>query len=158
MKLHPLLFAVSLLVLSIATNGQPYLGNGIKIGDTTDESTIVWVRLTELAEPKWDGLKWIGVTDRDFDVGELGEKQFPEGATLREMEGSLMGTPGSVRLTWWPVNRPRGKERSGWLEVDSNRDFTRNITIDGLKAEQLYELELVERSLILKNFDIIKLL
>ena len=146
MKRHPLLIALSLLVLSIVANGQPYLGNGIKIGDTTDESTIVWVRLTELAEPKWDGLKWLGVTDREFDVGVLGEKQFPKGATLPEMEGSLMGAPGSVRMTWWPENRPKAKERSGWLEVDSNGDFTRNITIDGLKADQLYELEVESRS------------
>ncbi len=89
MKRHPLLIALSLLVLSIVANGQPYLGNGIKIGDTTDASAIVWVRLTELAQPKWEGLKWLGVTDREFDVGVLGEKQFPKGATLPEMEGNL---------------------------------------------------------------------
>ena len=117
MKRHPLLFALSLLVLSIAANGQPYLGNGIKIGDTTDESTIVWVRLTELAEPNWDGLKWLGVTDRDFGVGELGEKQFPKGATLPEMEGSLMGTSGSVRLTWWPVYRPKSRRVVGLKSI-----------------------------------------
>ena len=86
------------------------------------------------------------MTDREFDVGELGEKQFPKGATLPEMEGSLMGAPGSVRLTWWPENQPRAKERSDWLEVDSNGDFTRNINIDGLKADQLYELEVESRS------------
>jgi len=78
MKRPSSLFALSALVLSIAAYGQPYLGNGIKIGDTTDASPIVWVRLTERSEPKWDGLKWLGVTDRSFDVGELGEKQFPQ--------------------------------------------------------------------------------
>ena len=102
--------------------------------------------MTELAQPKWEGLKWLGVTDREFDVGVLGEKQFPEGATLPEMEGNLMGMPGSVRLLWWPDNQPRAREWSGWLEVDSNGDFTRNVTINGLKADQLYELEVESRS------------
>ena len=59
-----------LLITSIsAAHAQPYFGNGIKIGETTTDSTIVWMRLTEQGQPKWDGLNWLGVNDRDFDVG-----------------------------------------------------------------------------------------
>lgn len=141
-----LLFALSFLALLFAAQAQPYFGNGIKIGETTSDSTIVWLRLTEQPEPKWDGLKWLGTEDRDFDVGEFGEKQFPAGAVLDEMEGSLSGIRGSARLSWWPENRPKAKEQTEWLAVDPGSDFTRQALLEGLKPGQRYELQLESRS------------
>lgn len=146
MRLHSILFILAVFIWNFATSAQPYLGNGIKIGDTTSDSTIVWVRLTERAEPKWNGKKWLGVTDRNFDVGELGEKQFPVNADLPDMEGSLMGAPGSVRLSWWPTDQPRERAQSDWLEVDPNGDFTRNVPIGGLKPNQSYSLKVESQS------------
>jgi alkaline phosphatase D len=125
---------------------QPYFGNGIKIGETTEDSTIVWLRLTESAHPKWDGLKWLGTEDRDFDVGELGEKQFPDGATIPDMEGSLSGAPGSLRVSWWPENRKTAKKQTDWLAVDENRDFTRQIALSELNPNSRYEVEIESRS------------
>ncbi len=138
-----------LLITSIsAAHAQPYFGNGIKIGETTTDSTIVWMRLTEQGQPKWDGLNWLGVNYRDFDVGELGEQQFPEGAELRDMEGNLSGVTGSVRLSWWPKNRPAAKAQTDWLAVDPNRDFTRQVTLEDLDADHPYELSIESRSVI----------
>ncbi|MDA7867213.1 hypothetical protein N9B57_04675, partial [Verrucomicrobia bacterium] len=88
-------FIVFSLLVSISTAySKPYFGNGVKIGETTSDSTTVWLRLTERAEPKWEGLKWLGVEDRDFYVGKFGEKQFPSGAKIADMEGSLLGMAG----------------------------------------------------------------
>ena len=146
MKCYPVLFALSLFTLAAISHGQPYLGNGIKIGETTADSTIIWLRLTEQAEPNWNGLKWLGVEDRDFDVGELGEKQFPEGAAITDMEGSLLGTDGSVRLTYWPEGQPNSRTQTDWLFVDPSRDFTRQVTLDDLKPDQLYRIKVESRS------------
>lgn len=132
---------------SKAAHGAPYFGNGIKIGETTADSAIVWLRLTERAEPKWDGLEWLGVNDQEFDVGEFGEKQLPEGATIPDMAGSLSGSPGSVRLSWWPESRPDAKRRTEWLDVDPNRDFTRQASLEDLEANQRYELEIESLSI-----------
>lgn len=142
-------FALPLLAL-ISTfsvlQAQPYLGNGIKIGETSADSTIVWLRLTERPEPKWDGLKWLGVEDREFDVGALGEKQFPARATIEDMEGSLPGREGSVRLSWWPEGRRAAAQRTDWLAVDPHRDFTRQARIENLNPNQSYELSVETRS------------
>jgi alkaline phosphatase D len=146
MKVHPVLLALSLLASIAVAHAQPYFGNGIKIGETTTDSTIVWLRLTEHVQPKWDGLKWLGVEDRDFEVGELGEKQFPEGATIPDMEGSLSGIEGSVRISWWPENRTAAKEQTGWLAVDPDRDFTRQVILEDLKPNQRYELVVESQS------------
>ena len=125
---------------------QPYFGNGIKIGETTSDSTIVWLRLTERVEPNWEGVKWLGVEDRDFDVGVLGEKQFPIGATISDMEGSLLGMGGSVRLSWWPEGKPADMNQTEWLPVDSNRDFTRQVALEYLKPRQAYVLKIESQS------------
>jgi len=139
-------FALFLIASISVAHAQPYFGNGIKIGETTDDSTMVWLRLTERAEPKWNGLKWLGVNDPNFDVGENGENQFPEGAKLADMAGSLSGSPGSVRLSWWPERQADSKAQTDWLAVDSNRDFTRQLMLDDLKPDQSYELKVESRS------------
>lgn len=135
-----------LLALASAAFAQPFFGNGIKIGENTDNSAIVWLRLTDRAWPKWDGLMWHGAENRRFEVGEYGENQFPEGAALSDMQGSLSGMRGEARISWWLENRPEAKERTGWLAVDPDRDFTRQVVLDGLETHQRYQLEIESRS------------
>jgi len=146
MTIRPTALAFALLASLSISSAQPYLGNGIKIGEMTTDSTIVWLRLTEQAEPKWDGLPWLGVEDREFDVGELGEKQFPPGAKIPDMAGSLPGIEGEVRLSWWPENGSGAKRQTGWLSVEPDRDFTRQVTLAGLEANKDYALKVESRS------------
>ena len=149
-NLNRLMMRLTFLILSLLTSifavAQPYFGNGIKIGETTSDSTIVWLRLTERIEPNWKGLKWLGVEDRDFDVGKLGEKQFPVDATMADMEGSLLGMEGNVRLSWWPEGEPDEKNQTAWLQVDSKRDFTKQIVLKHLQPRQGYVLQLESQS------------
>lgn len=135
-----------ILIITVSTIcAQPYFGNGIKIGETTDDSTRVWLRLTERVEPNWNGKRWIGTDDRNFDEGEFGEKQFPANATLDDMEGSLPGFEGSVRVSWWPKGQPVNRKQSDWLPVDPDRDFTRQILIEDLEPNQAYTLQAESR-------------
>ena len=147
MNIRPVISLFALIASCLFTSAQPYFGNGIKIGETMTDSIIVWLRLTDLAEPKWDGLPWLGVEDRDFEVGELGEKQFPAGAILSEMAGSLSGIAGEVRLSWSPEGGAGALRQTGWLSVDSRRDFTRQVTLEGLASNQSYALKIESRSL-----------
>jgi alkaline phosphatase D len=142
---HICILILFLLVISL-TSAQPYFGNGIKIGEVSDNSAIIWMRLTAHPHPNWDGLKWLGTEDRDFDVGELGENQFPEGATLPEMEGSLPGMEGRVRLRWWPKGQPGFKRSVDWAPVDPNRDYTRQVALKDLKPGLVYRLEIESQS------------
>ncbi len=146
MKLRSLSLALACGSLLSWAPAQPFFGNGIKIGEVSPDAMIVWLRLTERAEPRWDGRTWLGTENRDFDVGPRGEKQFPEGAELADMAGSLMGVTGEVRLNWWPKNQPEATRRTAWLPVDPEHDFTRQIVVEGLQPNQAYELELESRS------------
>lgn len=146
MRSSRLFAAVAILVIIPIVPSRPYFGNGIKIGDTSEDSTIIWLRLTKEAEPKWDGVKWLGTEDRNFEVGKLGEKQFPEGARLEDMEGSLSGMEGSVKLSWWARGRAGERQETDWLAVNAERDYTRQVVLDGLQANTEYELRIASRS------------
>ena len=139
------IFCATWVALLLPAAAQPFFGNGIKLGETTTDSTIVWLRLTEQPEPRWQGLSWLGVEDPDFEVGELGEKQFPPGTALEDMAGSLMGMAGRVRVSWWPDQSPSHRRSTDWLPVDPQRDFTRQVTLSGLEPGQPYQLELESR-------------
>ncbi len=146
MKMRSLNLILVLFALLPFAAAQPFFGNGIKIGEVTADSTIIWLRLTERAEPQWDGLAWLGTTARKFDVGALGEKQFPTGASLADMEGSLMGIGGEVRVNWWPADRPASIRQTDWLSVDADRDFTRQTTLSDLQPNQAYDFKVESRS------------
>ena len=78
----PALLVITLFALFSSAQAQPYLGNGIKIGEVTSHSAIIWTRLTERAEPNWNGLEWLGTDNREFDVGTFGKNNFPKGPHL----------------------------------------------------------------------------
>ena len=52
-----LTFQMVSLLASISAVAQPYFGNGIEIGETASDSTVVWLRLTEGIEPQWVTLR-----------------------------------------------------------------------------------------------------
>lgn len=135
-----------LSAVAVSLGARPYFGNGMKIGEVSHDSAIIWTRLTLNPHPNWEGREWLGTEDRGFDVGELGENQFPPGALLPEMEGSLMGAPGSVRLSWWPEGDTRAIRWTEWMEVDPNRDFTRQFKLTGLNPGTRYRLQFQGRT------------
>lgn len=62
------------------------------------------------------------------------------------MEGSLLGMEGSVRLSWWPEGKPEDKNQTGWLGVDSKRDFTKQVVLKDLEPRQAYVLKIESQS------------
>lgn len=107
-----------------------HLADGIKIGEVTDRSAIVWVRLTAEPERNASGRAW-----------PEGADSLPEGATLAEMVDAVPGKPGEVRLTWWADEPDAPRQRSPWVSVDPSRDFTHQFELDrGLAPGQAHRL------------------
>lgn len=121
-------------------NGNVYQGDGIKIGEMTQTSAIVWTRLTATAEFNSSGIKWPNTKKPD------GISLIPEGKTLADMEGALMGNNGSVKLTYWNQDSSDGKSQTDWVAVDSNRDFTHKFKLTGLDPGASYQLEVQSRN------------
>ncbi|GAB5562919.1 MAG: hypothetical protein SynsKO_45660 [Synoicihabitans sp.] len=111
------------------------LGNGIKIGEITATSAIVWTRVTETAE-----YNKTGVPFKDDD------EAIPVGLSLSEMRYSLTGTAGDVRIVYWPRGRIGDKVWMPWMPVDSNRDHTVQVQLHGLAPATHYTVEVHLRS------------
>ena len=43
-----------------------YMGTGIKIGEVTSNSAIIWTRLTQVEEPDTAGIKFLDFNEKEF--------------------------------------------------------------------------------------------
>jgi alkaline phosphatase D len=116
--------------------GKVYQTNGIKIGEVTQDSAIIWTRLTKNPIAHIDGQKFRKVPKH--------AQQIPDGKNLSDMEGAVPGIAGSVRISW--QNQGVETTRTEWLPVDEDRDFTRKVEIGDLLPGQTYEVQVESRS------------
>ncbi|MDP3072247.1 MAG: alkaline phosphatase D family protein [Opitutaceae bacterium] len=149
--------------LATAVSAAVFQGNGLKIGEVTTDSAVIWTRLTVAAEANWSGTPWLAPSlgpnqtpavraegagkkkaDGEAALRDIASRadwrsQIPMGRTLAEMHGTLPGAAGSVRVTLTPV--PGGPPTvTAWLAVDPTRDHTRQFKIDSLRAGTAYRV------------------
>ena len=130
---------------------QPYMANGVKIGEVTSTSAIIWCRLTAAPDRNLSGVPFeTGEVDvRRTAPGEPGEDpywgQVPLGTSLHAMLNAVPGTPGLVRLTCWPqgIEAP---EITPWVAVDGSEDFTHQFDLTGLQPGKQYGFRVDGRS------------
>jgi len=116
--------------------GKVYQTNGIKIGEVTQDSAIIWTRITKNPTANTNGEKFRKVPKH--------APQIPKGKSLSDMEGAVPGITGSVRISW--QNQGEESTRTEWLPVDEDRDFTRKVKIGDLIPGQTYEVRVESRS------------
>ena len=126
------------VVLSVtgAKRASVYLADGIKIGEVRQDSAIVWTRLTKNEQRNMHGLAF-GPTD----------EAVPAGHTLEEMEGSVPGVAGEVRVVYWPGETQDRSRATSWQAVDPEADFTRQFQLTHLAAGTRYHLRVEGRPL-----------
>jgi alkaline phosphatase D len=119
--------------LRAADSDSVYMANGIKIGEVSATSAIVWARLTQSPERNLQGTAWSE------------DSTIPAGKTLGEMQDAAPGAVGEVRVEWSLEGKPA--RASNWLPVDPERDFTRQIQLRGLLPGEHYTIRVSSRSL-----------
>jgi alkaline phosphatase D len=126
------------VVLSLTGTGRApaYMADGIKIGEVRQDSAILWTRLTKNEQRNIHGLAF-GPT----------EEAVPAGHTLEEMEGSVPGMAGEVRMVYWPEESQDQSRATAWQAVDPEADFTRQFPLTGLAAGTRYDLRVEGRPL-----------
>ncbi len=124
-----LFFAFASTMASRAAELAPVsMANGIKIGEVSSTSAIVWTRLTKNPERNLEG--------KQFEK----ERRFKRYQNLPDMEGSVPGVSGEVRVTWWPAKQVLQKQATEWQRVEGKRDFTRQFLITDLLPGEHYRL------------------
>ena len=81
-----------------------YMANGIKVGEVSAHSAIVWTRLTR--DP---------AVDPETRWGRI-----------------VTGVRGDVRVSYWPVGDEALKRETPWQPVHPDKDFTRQVPLDEL--------------------------
>lgn len=123
-------------------------GNGIKLGEVTADSVIVWTRLTVAPEAKWDGAKWvepvIPAGERAIQGNFDWRVQLPPGRTVADMSGALPGAAGAVRVTVVAADGA-GRIQTAWTDVDPLRDHTRQLPIANLRPGTRYNVTVESR-------------
>ena len=117
--------------------GKIYQANGIKIGEVTQDSAIIWTRLTKNPSANTDGEKFPKVSKE--------AEQIPNGKKLEDMEGAVPGTKGKVKITW--SKKGEKSNHTGWLPVDAGKDYTRKVEITNLLPGSSYEIKVESQSI-----------
>lgn len=144
-------FLILLFSCSKSEIEGPYLATGIKIGEVTQNSAIVWVRLTQNAERVGNDAPMPKVFYKNPETGELEKRQggrrpdispivqFPEGYDINNIEGAVPGSKGRARIKI----RQKGQEdwkQMDWQQVDALRDYTMQFELNNLVSGKEYEL------------------
>jgi alkaline phosphatase D len=146
LKLSILLILLFVFGFNYNTNCQtPFQATGIKIGEVTQHSAIIWTRLTKNAERNIDGIPFKMIKDQkskdDPEHIIYEEPQIPEGHSLDEMQNSVPGAEGQVRLQYWVKGKKETTLKSTpWENADPEKDFTHQFTITDLAPWTVYEL------------------
>jgi len=94
---------------------EPRQATGVRVGEMTDTSAVVWVRLTKHAARK-----------------EAGDG--PDGA----LEGACPGAEGRVRVRFAPRDDLRDAAATDWVEVGEKTDFIHHFRLADLKPGTTY--------------------
>jgi alkaline phosphatase D len=101
---------------------------GVRVGEVTEDSAIVWMRVTARAARNPDGLVQRGA----------GALRLPEGVKVEQLEGACPGAPGRVRLRYGAREDLRDARATAWAEVSAAADYTHQFRLTGLKPATAY--------------------
>ena len=124
-----------------AVDPPPYLGNAIRNNWADQNSVVIWTRTTARPEMLADGRSFVAMSKKHAialekktnDSAELLAAQLPAGATLEQMLGACPGSPGQVRLTYFPISQWRQAKTTPWTTTDATTDFTAQWKLENLK-------------------------
>jgi len=148
------LASVGLLANGASVRAEPpYQATGIKIGEVTDTSAIVWTRLTlrEHKNPS-DGpmVTIVMAPGKNKKKGDQPSRrveriEYPAGTTVDDIRDAAPGTPGEVRVLYRQADTAPWQE-TAWESVDDARDFTRQLALTGLRPNTRYQVRVESRS------------
>ncbi len=121
-------FCFTALVTALATAQETRQATGVKVGEVTENSAIVWMRVTAQSKRNATGLDLRG---RTF-------KPLPPGTRVESLEGEASGAPGRVRFRYSEQPHLKDAKSTGWAVVSPDRDFTHQFHITDLKPATKY--------------------
>lgn len=141
------LFVLVLATVSVATRGASvYQATGIKIGEVTQTTALIWTRLTLEPDARRDGTPFVEVPKHQGIHAAVAGGQIPPGKTLADMQYAVPGAPGWARVRWWPETTPVAERQTEWTSANPEADFTAQIPLADLLPGTRYRLVVESRN------------
>ena len=123
-----LITAICLFSACTTTLDETRQATGVRIGEVTETSAIIWTRISEKAGRRTDGIV----------RRKRADKQNPEQLNPNDLEGSVPGAEGRVRLLYGTAESLDEAAEIGWQTVSAENDFTHHFRLSGLEPGTLY--------------------
>ena len=127
----------------------PYFGNGIHNGWADQTSITLWTRLTQNPDGNAGGYEFIDISpleanalDEEGNKDKINAAQIPKGLSLDDMIGACPGSEGLVRLKYYPTKNDRRVIKEKWVEVDVEKNYTKQWKLRNLEPGTKYIVEL----------------
>ncbi len=126
--MRPVLALLSLLTPLLAQG--PYIAEGIRIGEVTEDSAIARFRLSQLAKQN------PGKYEQEPKRSPAG--MLPDSVDPWKLPGAVPAIAGRARL--WVATRPDMKDGKPleWVQLAADRDYSAQVAIEGLKSAKKY--------------------
>jgi alkaline phosphatase D len=103
--------------------------SGVKVGEVTDTSAIIWTRLTIGASRNADGTKI---------VGKGGKDDAPlTDAEVRKLHGACPGAAGRIRVRYGNKPDLSDAKTIAWTDVTEKTDYTHQFALSDLPADSV---------------------
>jgi alkaline phosphatase D len=112
-----------------AAGGESHQATGVKVGEVTPRSALVWVRLTARPARNAEGLLRRGVATK---------QALPPGVAAEDLRDACPGAPGRARVRYAPREDLAGARDTGWAEVTAETDFAHVFLLNGLEPGTRY--------------------
>ena len=131
----------------------PFLGNAMRNSWADQESIVIWTRTTARPEMVSDGPRFKEISKKQAaklaklrDPRELLRIQIPNGAKLDEIYGACPGSPGRVRLSYFPVAKRNAVKHTPWETTSVENDYAVQWKLDGLRPGTKYAVVVQAKS------------
>lgn len=118
----------------IAAVSQPapaeatHQATGVKIGEVTPTSTIIWTRLTRDPTRREDGVSRSGRPARP-----LGDE-----LTVEDLEGACPGMAGHIRVRYGTQRNLANVRTTAWVTVGPETDYTHPFALEDLRPATVH--------------------
>lgn len=103
--------------------------SGIKVGEVTDTTATIWVRLTAHSARNDNGPKIVGRNTKD-------DSPLADADVLK-LHGGCPGAPGRVRVRYGSKPELNDAKTTAWVDVTEKTDSTHQFTLAGLPADSV---------------------
>lgn len=143
--------------------GPVHFANGVKIGEVSSNSALIWTRLTQRPERLVGGKAFRTRADLEQATPPPAEETYEQralrvsapipaalqldGQRIEEMDGAVPGAAGEVRLVVWEDGAESAPVLTGdWEGVGPERDYTHQFAVTNLRPGTFYHFRVEGRA------------